>query len=78
VYKLGYISTGAAMWAKNFADILGIGTVEFLAVLIIIILLFWGKKLPRFATKFWSSLKLRLRGKPKAGNDNNENTSKTK
>ncbi len=41
----------------NFADILGIGTPELIIILVIVLLLFGGKKLPELAKSVGSSVK---------------------
>lgn len=45
------------MTVTNFADILGIGTPELLIILVIILLLFGGSKLPQLSRSIGSSIK---------------------
>jgi sec-independent protein translocase protein TatA len=45
------------MTVTNFADILGVGTPELLIILVIILLLFGGSKLPQLSRSIGSSIK---------------------
>jgi len=45
------------MVEKQFADILGLGTPELLLILVILLLLFGGSKLPQLSRSIGSSIK---------------------
>lgn len=45
------------MGYKNFADFLGLGTPELIIILVILLLLFGGSKLPQLAKSIGSSVK---------------------
>lgn len=45
------------MLEKQFADILGLGTPELLLILVILLLLFGGSKLPQLSRSIGSSIK---------------------
>ena len=45
------------MGAANFGDILGLGTPELIIILVILLLLFGGSKLPQLAKSIGSSVK---------------------
>jgi len=45
------------MGYQNFADILGLGTPELIIILVILLLLFGGSKLPQLAKSIGSSVK---------------------
>lgn len=45
------------MGLKNFGDILGLGTPELIIILVILLLLFGGSKLPQLAKSIGSSVK---------------------
>lgn len=45
------------MLAKNFAEILGLGTPELLVILVILVLLFGANKLPQLSRSIGTSMK---------------------
>lgn len=62
------------MGYKHFADFMGLGTPELIIILVILLLLFGGSKLPQLAKSIGSSVK-ELR---KGVNDEEKNTRSTK
>jgi sec-independent protein translocase protein TatA len=53
---------GSGMGLTNFADILGLGTPELVIILVILLLLFGGAKLPQLAKSIGSSVKESRKG----------------
>jgi sec-independent protein translocase protein TatA len=64
------------MAVTNFADFMGVGTPELLIILVIILLLFGGSKLPQLSRSIGSSIKELRKGIDDGVND--ESPEKTK
>lgn len=64
------------MPVTNFADFMGVGTPELLIILVIILLLFGGSKLPQLSRSIGSSIKELRKGIDDGANE--ENTEKAK
>ena len=67
------------MVGKQFAEILGLGTPELIVILVILLLLFGGSKLPQLAKSLGSSMKELRKGmqgddgdKKQASSQNNQ------
>jgi len=67
------------MVGKQFAEILGLGTPELIVILVILLLLFGGSKLPQLAKSLGSSMKELRKGmqgddgdKKQANSQNNQ------
>jgi sec-independent protein translocase protein TatA len=68
------------MPAKQFADILGLGTPELIVILVILILLFGASKLPQLSKSIGSSMRELRKGMQgdEDGNDKAKNTPKAR
>ena len=68
------------MPAKQFADILGLGTPELIVILVILILLFGATKLPQLSKSIGSSMRELRKGMQGDEDDNGKakNTPKTR
>lgn len=66
------------MAVTNFADFMGVGTPELLIILVIILLLFGGSKLPQLSRSIGSSIKELRKGIDDGVNSNDESPEKTK
>jgi sec-independent protein translocase protein TatA len=66
------------MGYQNFGDILGLGTPELIIILVILLLLFGGSKLPQLAKSIGSSVKELRKGVQDEAKDTGTSTSQTK
>ena len=63
------------MGLQNFGDILGLGTPELIIILVILLLLFGGSKLPQLAKSIGSSVKELRKGVQDEAKDTSSNRS---
>jgi sec-independent protein translocase protein TatA len=64
------------MPVTNFADFMGVGTPELLIILVIILLLFGGSKLPQLSRSIGSSIKELRKGIDDGANEENPEKAK--
>lgn len=64
------------MMVNNFADILGLGIPELVIILVILLVIFGGKKLPELARSIGSSVKELRDGVSESSQANNDTSTK--
>lgn len=64
------------MMVNNFADILGLGIPELVIILVILLVIFGGKKLPELARSIGSSVKELRDGVSESSQANNDTNTK--